>query len=78
MKLFFAIAIALTIGAAALPRQAVAKGCIKGMIVGGIAGHAVGHGVVGAVAGCVAGRHMAKQRRDASQGQQRQYAAPAH
>ncbi len=59
-SLVLAVVILLA-GAALLPLQAGAKGCIKGAAIGGVAGHVAGHhAVAGAAVGCVIGHHRAK------------------
>ncbi len=58
MKSMIAAIALLALGAAALPGQANAAGCVSGAAVGGVAGHVAGHhGVLGAAAGCAVGHH---------------------
>ena len=58
MKTILAAAAVLALGAAALPNQAHAIGCVSGAAIGGVAGHVAGHhGILGAAAGCAVGHH---------------------
>ena len=58
MKTMIAAFALVAAGAAALPSNAYAVGCLSGAAVGGVAGHYAGHhGVLGAAAGCAVGHH---------------------
>jgi hypothetical protein len=67
MKSMLVLAGLVLMGAAALPHQAAAVGCLSGAVVGGVGGHVVHHGVLGAIAGCAVGHHMAGQERRESE-----------
>jgi hypothetical protein len=78
------LALAVGLGATALPASAKEGGCVKGGAVGAVAGHFVGrgHAVAGAAAGCAVGVHRRNQaeKRDQQQQQQQnaQPQAPSH
>ena len=78
MKSIVALAIAFSVGSAALPVVANAAGCASGAAVGGVAGHMAGkHGVLGAAAGCAVGHHENNKNKSAAAAAT-PAAAPAH
>lgn len=76
------LALALGLGATALPASAKEGGCVKDGAVGAVAGHFVGkgHAVAGAAAGCAVGTHRRHEaeKRDQQQQQNTQPQNPSH